>query len=72
MFRFHGFIDYTGVLSRTSTKFFDPAGDGWWLQNFNKRRTTLKEFFLEDGGMAVDTYSLIRDEKLFNSMQLAR
>jgi Methyltransferase domain len=29
---------YTAVFRRTDAETFDPLGDGWWLQRFNKKR----------------------------------
>lgn len=31
-------VEHTGFFVRTSAAQFDPYGDGWWLQNYNKRR----------------------------------
>lgn len=31
-------VRYTSFFRRTSAPLFNPTGDGWWQQNFNKRR----------------------------------
>jgi Methyltransferase domain len=38
MFRLLEVVDNTAFFVRTSTPTFDPYGDGWWLQQYNKRR----------------------------------
>jgi hypothetical protein len=38
----------TAIFQRTGAETFDPFSDGWWLQNFNRRRTELVEFRLND------------------------
>jgi hypothetical protein len=32
----------TAIFRRTSAPTFDPHGDGWWLQDFNRRRIVPK------------------------------
>lgn len=54
MFEYHALVQTTLVLRRTAAKAFDPFGDGWYMQDFNRRRinpadTHLDEFRLEDG-----------------------
>jgi hypothetical protein len=58
MFDLIDIIDGTAVFKRTSAPVFDPKGDGWWEQKFNRRRVSPKrEIFLDDGP-AVDIVSL--------------
>jgi hypothetical protein len=38
MFRVLEVVDTTAFFMRTSAPAFDPLGDGWWLQRYNKRR----------------------------------
>jgi FkbM family methyltransferase len=38
MFEFVKLVATTAVFRRTGVKTFDPTGDGWWLQDFNRRR----------------------------------
>ncbi len=33
-----GDVKSTSFFKRTSAPLFDPTGDGWWQQNFNKKR----------------------------------
>ena len=54
MFEFVELVSTTVVLRRTAAPLFDPTGDGWWLQNYNKRRITgehesLQQYRLNDG-----------------------
>ncbi len=44
-------IGATAIFRRTGAPVFDPFGDGWWLQNFNRRRADFnKDVHLKDGG----------------------
>ncbi len=37
----------TAVFRRTNAKLFDPRGDGWWTQRYNRHRiSSRREFFL--------------------------
>ncbi len=36
-------VHNTAFFRRTAKPTFDPYGDGWWLQNYNKERDRLKE-----------------------------
>ena len=38
MFRLLEVVKNTAFFARTDRPLFDPHGDGWWLQEFNKRR----------------------------------
>jgi hypothetical protein len=38
MFEHTGDLKTTAFFRRTSAPLFDPYGDGWWLQNYNKKR----------------------------------
>jgi hypothetical protein len=38
MFRLVEVVDNTAFFVRNDRDLFDPHGDGWWLQEFNKRR----------------------------------
>ena len=50
MFEKVEFIGGTAVFRRTDAPLFDPFGDGWWLQDFNRRRAHFaKDIYLEDG-----------------------
>jgi predicted O-methyltransferase YrrM len=37
MFTLEDVVETTAFLRRTSAPTFSPTGDGWWLQNYNKR-----------------------------------
>ena len=54
MFEFVELVSTTAVFRRTPTQLFDPTGDGWWQQDFNRRRITdehrsLHPYRLQDG-----------------------
>jgi hypothetical protein len=38
MFDFLGIASHTAFFRRNSTPLFDPFGDGWWMQNYNRNR----------------------------------
>jgi len=50
MFEKVEFVGSTAIFRRTDAPVFDPLGDGWWLQDFNRRRASfLKDIYLQDG-----------------------
>ena len=50
MFEKVEFVGSTAIFRRTDAPVFDPLGDGWWLQDFNRRRASfLKDIYLKDG-----------------------
>lgn len=50
MFEKAAFIGSTAVFRRTDAPVFDPFGDGWWAQDFNRRRADFaKDILLKDG-----------------------
>ena len=50
MFEKVEFVGSTAIFRRTDAPVFDPLGDGWWLQAFNRRRASFsKDIYLEDG-----------------------
>ena len=50
MFETVEFIGQTVVFRRTAAPAFDPVGDDWWLQDYNRRRADFaKEILLVDG-----------------------
>jgi predicted O-methyltransferase YrrM len=36
MWRANAVVDHTAFLTRTDAPTFDPLGDGWWLQGYNR------------------------------------
>jgi hypothetical protein len=49
MFEMYKLVDTTALFRRTSAPLFDPLGDGWWTQKFNRRRTPANHpFHLND------------------------
>lgn len=50
MFEKVEFIGATAIFRRTDAPSFDPFGDGWWAQDYNRRRATFsKDLLLRDG-----------------------
>ena len=50
MFQHLGNVMTTAFFRRTSAPLFDPYGDGWWLQNYNKKRfAELHAFYMRPG-----------------------
>jgi predicted O-methyltransferase YrrM len=50
MFEIVECIGATALFRRTDAPVFDPLGDGWWEQNFNRRRADFnKDVYLQDG-----------------------
>jgi hypothetical protein len=55
------FYDNTAVFRRTNAPTFNPVGDGWWAQDYNRRRVSSKrEFFLASDEAPVDSFSTQR------------
>lgn len=49
MWELEGFVSKTGVFRRTDAPLFDPFGDGWWEQTYNRRRISpQRRFYLGD------------------------
>jgi hypothetical protein len=42
MFDYLGRASTTAFFRRNASALFDPLGDGWWLQNFNRRRFPIR------------------------------
>ena len=43
-------IGSTAVFRRTAAPVFDPLGDGWWLQDYKRRRADFStHIHLQDG-----------------------
>lgn len=57
MFEFLALVEGTAIFRRTDAPTFDPCGDGWWTQRYNRRRISPgNPYFLADGPVA-DTFS---------------
>jgi hypothetical protein len=44
MFEFVGVTYATAFFRRTAAPAFDPLGDGWWLQNYNRKRFPIVDY----------------------------
>lgn len=60
MWSLQGFASTTALFRRTEAPLFDPMGDGWWEQRYNRRRISPKAEFHLPGGPAVDRISSLR------------
>jgi predicted O-methyltransferase YrrM len=54
MWDFVELVSTTAVFRRTGAPTFDPTGDGWWTQDFNRRRIPQRQYYpvqyrLDDG-----------------------
>ena len=47
MFEFIELVSSTAIFKRTDVPTFDPSGDGWWTQNYNRRRIPVGDLYLE-------------------------
>lgn len=55
MFEICDILQTTGIFRRTDSPVFDPYGDGWWEQKYNRRRVSEKrDIFLNDRAPLVD------------------
>jgi GT2 family glycosyltransferase len=53
--------DNTAVFRRTAAECFDPYGDGWWTQIYNRRRVSpARDIYLNSGSIA----DLVSDQRL--------
>lgn len=60
MFEFFALVESTALFRRTAAPLFDPCGDGWWEQRFNRRRISqVRSNYLGDR-LPVDTFSTMR------------
>jgi hypothetical protein len=67
MWEFVELVSTTAVFKRTGAATFDPTGDGWWTQDFNRRRIPasnkyLAEYRLADGKMRAPFASHYEDK----------
>jgi hypothetical protein len=67
MWTLEGFASTTAIFRRTDAPLFDPTGDHWWEQQYNRRRVSPKrEFHLADG-QPIDRVSRLRLEARLNN-----
>ena len=66
MFEFIALLEATAVFRRTDAPTFDPCGDGWWAQRYNRRRVSprRKNCYLHDGPVRDTFTSMNLDLKL--------
>lgn len=55
----------TAIFRRTSAPLFDPLGDGWWLQKYNRHRVSpRREIFIKNNELKDEVSSQLLDSKL--------
>jgi hypothetical protein len=65
MFELVETISATSIFRRTSAPTFNPSGDGWWTQRYNRRRVSPKrDIFLGDGEVADEITAQKIDHKI--------
>jgi hypothetical protein len=50
-------VAVTAIFRRTDAKTFDPEGDGWWTQRYNRRRVSPRREIHLDAGPVVDLFT---------------
>jgi hypothetical protein len=64
MFELVSVVFTTAVLRRTDAETFDPYGDGWYKQIYNRRRVSEKrDIYLDTGNNVVDMISSLNIDK---------
>jgi hypothetical protein len=43
MFELIDVVETTAFFRRTGEQLFDPFGDGWWLQEYNRKRFPVRD-----------------------------
>jgi predicted O-methyltransferase YrrM len=67
MWRFEWSVKSTLVFRRTDAELFDPVGDGWWDQGYNRRRVSPKRDIYLAGPPPRDAVtSLGLDERIYD------
>lgn len=66
MWSLEGFVSVTAIFRRTDAPLFDPFGDGWWEQRYNRRRISPKSQFHLAEGPLVDTVSRLKLDARLN------
>jgi hypothetical protein len=64
MFEVVDLIVATAIFRRTDAPTFDPRGDGWWLQNYNRRRVSSERDFFLLSDNVVDRFTSLQLDKL--------
>lgn len=58
-------VKATAIFRRTNAQIFDPKGDGWWLQKYNRRRVSSKrDIFLKNKPVSETITSLELDKRM--------
>ena len=68
MWHLEGFAATAIIFRRTDAPLFDPAGDGWWDQRYNRRRVSRKRNIFMPGEPPIDSISSLHlDRGVFDS-----
>jgi hypothetical protein len=61
----------TAIFRRTDAPLFDPTGDLWWEQKYNRRRVSVRrDVYLENSSSTDQISSLKLDAKLYGETQI--
>jgi Methyltransferase domain len=64
MFDVVDLVGATAIFRRTGAPPFDPRADGWWLQNYNRRRVSPQRDFFLSSDKVVDRFTSMQLDKL--------
>jgi hypothetical protein len=57
----------TAVFKRTGVQTFDPDGDGWWEQPFNRRRvSTKRQIWMKADASVIDAVSSLKLDRILH------
>jgi predicted O-methyltransferase YrrM len=63
MFEVVALISATAIFRRTDAQLFDPAGDGWFMQKYNRRRVSRRRDFFLPSENVVDRFTSLQLDK---------
>jgi hypothetical protein len=64
MFEVAALISVTAIFRRTDAPLFDPTGDGWWTQKYNRRRVSRRRDIFLPAQSVVDRFSSLQLDKV--------
>ena len=66
MWYLEGFVQNSAFFRRTAAPLFDPTGDGWWEQNYSRRRISPKRDIYLAGTPPNDVVTCLRLDARFH------
>lgn len=70
MFEPVGLVECTAIFKRTDSPTFDPFGDGWWNQKYNRRRVSpARDIYLGDSE-PIERYSSLNLDRLIHPVKV--